>query len=162
MFYFISKIGKLVILLSIKDSDNCILNDALKIISKKWTAFVFCQLLNNDSMNFNELLGQLADGCGKKVTPSVLSQTLKELEEYDLLKKKILTDYIPMRTEYKLTNKGKELRVIYGIIKQWALKWFDKENYLTTKLNCYVLDVLPDIKLKTEVVLDLSTALDID
>ena len=148
--------------MSTKDSENCILNDALKIISKKWTAFVFCQLLNHESMNFNELLSQLADGCGKKVTPSVLSQTLKELEEYDLLKKNTLTDYIPMRTEYKLTNKGKELRVIYGIIKQWALKWFDKENYLTTKLNCYVLDVLPDIKLKTEVVLDLSTALDID
>ena len=139
------------------DSESCILSEALKIISKKWTAFVFCQLLNHEVMNFNELLSQLADGCGKKITPSVLSQTLKELEVNDLLKKKILTDYIPIRTEYQLTNKGKELRSIYGIIKQWALKWFDEEKSRSTKkLNCCVLEILPEIRSKADFVLDLD------
>lgn len=110
-------------------------------------------------MNFNELLGQLADGYGKKITPSVLSQTLKELEDHDLLRKKILTDYIPIRTEYQLTNKGKELRFIYGIIKQWALKWFDDEKLVNSKkLNCCVLDVLPEIRSKADIVLDLDVA----
>ena len=110
-------------------------------------------------MNFNELLGQLADGCGKKITPSVLSQTLKELEDHDLLLKKILTDYIPIRTEYQLTNKGKELRFIYGIIKQWALKWFNEDKLANSKkLNCCVLDVLPEIRSKVDIVLDLDVA----
>ena len=144
-------------MLTSNDSDSCILSEALKIISKKWTAFVFCQLLNHEVMNFNELLGQLADGCGKKITPSVLSQTLKELESNDLLMKKILTDYIPIRTEYQLTNKGKELRSIYGIIKQWALKWFDEEKLSSTKkLNCCVLEILPEIQSKVDFVLDLD------
>ena len=143
------------------DSDICVLNEALKIISKKWTAFVFCQLLNHETMNFNELLGQLTDGCGKKITPSVLSQTLKELEDHDLLLKKVLIDYIPVRTEYQLTNKGKELRFIYGIIKHWALKWFDEEILANSKkLNCCVLDVLPEIRSKSDIVLDLAVSND--
>ena len=143
--------------MSSNDSELCILNEALKIISKKWTAFVFCQLLNHEVMNFNELLGQLADGCGKKITPSVLSQTLKELEDHDLLMKKVLTDYIPIRTEYQLTNKGKELRFIYGIIKQWALKWFEEDKIAKSKkLNCCVHEILPEIRSKTEIILDLD------
>lgn len=148
---------QMVIVMTTKQLESCILNDALKIISKKWTAFVFCQLLNHEVMNFNELLGQLSDGCGKKITPSVLSQTLKELEDFNLLKKNVLVDYVPIKTEYKLTNKGKELRVIYGIIKEWALKWFDSKKYLDNKkLNCYVLDILPEIKSKSGIVLDIS------
>ena len=138
------------------DSELCILSDALKIISKKWTAFIFCQLLTHETMNFKELLDLLTNGCGKKITPSVLSQTLKELEEHDLLVKKTLNAYIPIRTEYQLTNKGKELRFIYGIIKEWALKWFkegQKSNLNVT--NCCVLEILPEIKLKTNLVLEL-------
>ena len=107
-------------------------------------------------MNFKELLDLLTNGCGKKITPSVLSQTLKELEEHDLLVKKTLNAYIPIRTEYQLTNKGKELRFIYGIIKEWALKWFkegQKSNLNVT--NCCVLEILPEIKLKTNLVLEL-------
>ena len=69
-------------------------------------------------MFFNDILDQIADGCGKNITASVLSQSLKDLEAFGLLKKNILADYVPIRTEYQLTNKGKELRVIYGIIKQ--------------------------------------------
>ena len=68
-----------------------------------------------------------------------------------------MTDYIPIRTEYQLTNKGKELRSIYGIIKQWALNWFDEEKSSSTKkLNCCVLEILPEIRSKADFVLDLD------
>ncbi len=145
--------------MSSTNSDICILNDALKIISKKWTVFVFCQLLTNETMNFNELLNQISNGCGKKITPSVLSQTLKELEEHDLLVKKTLVDYVPIRTEYQLTNKGKELRTIYGIIKQWAFKWFDEEIIeLSKQKHCCVVDILPEIQSKADIVLELKTS----
>ena len=148
--------NNLVIELSTNESDICILNDALKIISKKWTAFIFCQLLTHEAMNFNELLTQLTDGCGKKITPSVLSQTLKELEDHNLLRKKIFTDYVPIRTEYQLTEKGKELRLIYGIIKQWGLKWIADEKYKDMiKLNCCILEILPEIRSKMDLLLDL-------
>lgn len=133
-------------------SDICILNDALKVISKKWTAFIFCQLISHETMNFNELLTQITDGCGKKITPSVLSVTLKELQDHDLLTKKAHTEYIPVKTEYQLTDKGKELKIIYAIIKQWAMKWYDEEkNGSKIPLKCCVIDVLPEIIPKTDI-----------
>lgn len=144
----------MVLQLNSDDSEQCILSEALKIISKKWTAFIFCQLLTNETMNFKDLLDLLTNGCGKKISPSVLSQTLKELGDHDLLVKKTLSDYVPIRTEYQLTNKGKELRLIYGIIKEWALKWFNKEQMINSNvLDCCVLEILPEIKSKTDSVL---------
>ena len=151
----------MVFILIASESDICILNDALKIISKKWTAFIFCQLLDHETMSFNELLDQLSDRCGKKITASVLSQTLKELEEHNLLSKKIIAEYIPVRTEYQLTTKGKELRIIYGIIKQWATKWFTEERHDDiNKFTCCVFEVLPEIQSKVNTVLDLSTLME--
>ena len=59
-----------------------------------------------------------------------------------------------MRTEYQLTSKGKELRMIYGIIKEWALKWFSQEMETNSKkYSCCLFDVLPEIQSITDIVL---------
>lgn len=119
---------------------------------------MFCQLLTNETMNFNELLHQISNGCGKKITSSVLSQTLKELEEHNLVLKRTLIDYVPIRCEYQLTDKGKELRIIYGMIKQWTFKWFDEEKIkYSMQKNCWISENLPDIQSKDNLILELPT-----
>ena len=145
----------------IPESCSCILTDTLKVISKKWNAFVFCQLLEHEAMYFNELYEELSDGCGKKITPSVLSQILKELEEYNLVSKKILAEYIPVRTEYQITTKGKELCIIYSIIRQWARKWsIEEKTEDKKKFSCNVFDVLEEVQSKVNIVFDLSILVD--
>lgn len=85
------------------------------------------------------------------ITGSVLSETLKLLEKHRLINKRVLIDYIPAKTEYHLTKKGKELRVIYGFIKNWALKWINEEQQEDLETNiCCTLEIMPKIKQKIE------------
>ena len=135
----------------------CILTDSLKIISKKWNAFVFCQLLDHETMNFNELLDQLSDRCGKKITASVFSLILNELEDIILVSKRIIAEYIPIRTEYMLTPKGKELCIIYSLIREWALKWFNEEKKEDiSKVSCPVFEILQEMQTKASVALKIA------
>lgn len=68
------------------------------VLRKKWS---ICALTNLflDADHFQELMEQLPN-----VSPKVLNETLKELEEYGLIKKETLNN----QTRYKLTDKGLE------------------------------------------------------
>ncbi|OLS21184.1 MAG: putative HTH-type transcriptional regulator YtcD [Candidatus Heimdallarchaeota archaeon LC_3] len=107
---------------------ECILAKGIKILSKKWTPHIFCHLLDHEVLTFTELQNSIKKQFKEGITGSVLSETLKLLEKHRLIKKRVITDYIPAKTEYNLTKKGKELRIIYGFIKKWALKWINEEQ----------------------------------
>ena len=136
------------------EKSPCLLSNALKLISKKWTLHIFCQLFEKEALSYNELLTQIKNDCGKEISPSILSQTLKYLINQQLIEKNVDNNYFPPKSEYKLTPKGKELRDIYAIIKSWALKWYnlmDKEELVPNQ--CYILDLLPGIEKKVDFVL---------
>ena len=67
---------------------------------------------------FSELRDAL-DG----ITPKVLSERLKELEEEGILTRDIDATAFPVKTEYRLTESGLEIVGVIRGIKQWALKW---------------------------------------
>ena len=54
------------------------------------------------------------------ISNKVLSEQLRELEEDGIIKRKVLTDRIPVNVEYSLSEKGKGLVPIIDLMEQWG------------------------------------------
>lgn len=127
--------------------ESCSLMSATKLISKKWVGFIFCQLFENEKMYFNELKNGINEKSSEKVSSSAMSQTLKILEDNKVIER-IPDPFHPPRVNYTLTQKGKELRLILAMLKQWTSKW-DTSSEISVK--CCVVEFLPEIKIKLEI-----------
>jgi DNA-binding HxlR family transcriptional regulator len=64
-----------------------------------------------------------AKACMDGITPEVLLERLKELEDEGLLLRSVDTTAFPVKTEYTLTERGLEIVNVIRGIKHWALKW---------------------------------------
>jgi len=82
--------------------DRCTLNKVLRIIGKRWVAEALV-LIRNDVRRFSQLKECLAG-----ISDNVLSTVLSELVKEGLIEKQIFGE-IPVRVEYKVTGKGREL-----------------------------------------------------
>ncbi|MEM0136921.1 MAG: helix-turn-helix domain-containing protein [Thermoplasmata archaeon] len=87
----------------------------LNVLGKKYTILIIALLGNQDKVNFNEILKKTGFP-----RPNLLSQRLKELEELDLIKKKIIKEKAPISTIYMLTKKGKKLRSLLLPLLAWV------------------------------------------
>ena len=92
----------------------------VKYLLKKWTLLIILELYKgqNYTRRFSELKEALSD-----ITPKILSERLKELEDEDIITKKIDATSFPVRCEYTLTESGVDLIEVIRDIKRWALKW---------------------------------------
>jgi DNA-binding HxlR family transcriptional regulator len=61
--------------------------------------------------------------CG--VSQKVLNESLKQLEDDELISKKIYAE-VPPKVEYSLTRKGKDLIPALKIIEEWSEKYFSE------------------------------------
>lgn len=83
------------------------IDKAIKIISKKWTLNIIRDMFCGN-IHFNEFLKS-----NPKLSSKVLSDKLRQLEQDELIEKKI-TSKTPLCIEYHLTSKGRNLnRVLY-------------------------------------------------
>jgi DNA-binding HxlR family transcriptional regulator len=89
-------------------------------LAKRWTFLILLELYKgeNQMRRFSELKNTLME-----VTPKILSQRLKELENEGLVKRIVDASTIPLKSEYKLTDGGIELILAVKTVKEWALKW---------------------------------------
>jgi DNA-binding HxlR family transcriptional regulator len=94
------------------DEDLC-----LKALSRKWALPILKNLITRDAVRFNELK-KLMPG----VSSTVLSDTLLELEHEGLVSKKVYPE-IPLRVEYKLTGRTRELKIILEELAEWTRHW---------------------------------------
>ena len=104
----------------IKHNDKsyiCYLDLGFEVIRGKWKAVILCHLWEG-SKRFLELQRIT---CG--VSQKVLNQSLKQLEEDNLISKKIYAE-IPPKVEYSLTKKGEELVPALKIIEEWSERNF--------------------------------------
>jgi DNA-binding HxlR family transcriptional regulator len=83
-----------------------------KILANKWAHLVICALGSN-SIRFGELRGRI-----ERVTPKMLTQTLRVLERDGLVEREI-HPVIPPRVEYRMTKVGQELTVLLDAILLW-------------------------------------------
>jgi DNA-binding HxlR family transcriptional regulator len=101
--------------------DNaCTVNMTVKYLTKKWTFLIILELYKGD--HYSRRFSDLKDSLGE-ITPKILSERLKELEEEGLLTKKIDATSFPVKSEYTLTDSGLEIVDVIRVIKKWALKW---------------------------------------
>lgn len=104
---------------------QCTVEKTIDIISKRWSLSIVLSIYkdNNNSKRYNQIKNDM-----KKITPKMLSMRLKELENEGIIKKKIDSKNIPIKTFYSLTDSGNDLIKIIQDIKSWGLKWkFDNK-----------------------------------
>lgn len=105
-------------------------------------------------MYFNELYTGINERCGEKISKSVLSESLKGLVDELVITRNEDLFYSPLRVQYQLTDKRKELRIIYALIKKWGMKWAKNEK--KSNEQCCVVHYLPEIEIKTDFILNLD------
>ncbi|MEM3851482.1 MAG: helix-turn-helix domain-containing protein [Methanomassiliicoccales archaeon] len=76
----------------------------IKIIGKKYTLLIIGLLGNEERMNFNSILRNI-----EGATSNLVSQRLREMESAGLVDRKIINSR-PIRVEYSLTARGRQLR----------------------------------------------------
>lgn len=94
----------------------CPVVETIKIIGKKWHLIVVYQLLSGPK-RFNELLNSI-----EGISSKTLSESLSELVKNGLVSRKVYTSS-PIRVEYCLTEKGKELRELIQAMRKWGERW---------------------------------------
>ncbi len=103
-----------------KMDETCPVTRILGPLGKKWALLILRELHSDKPKRFNELIKGM-----RGISPRTLSKRLKELEEKGLVSRKRF-DEIPLRVEYSLTAKGKELIKCFNYLGGWA-KNFDSK-----------------------------------
>jgi DNA-binding HxlR family transcriptional regulator len=114
--------------------ESCTVYQTVRYLTKKWTLLIILELYKGDkyTKRFSDLRESLAG-----ITPKILSERLKELEEEGLISRRVDATSFPVRSEYTLTKSGLEIIEIIRDIKKWALKW-KIENIVCGHQDCKV------------------------
>lgn len=93
----------------------CPLDSVMRLIGGKWKAPILCALHQDGATRYNELKRKI-----RGVTNTMLSSSLKELEEAGLVKREQFME-MPVRVEYSLTGKCRELMPILTQLARWGV-----------------------------------------
>ena len=91
---------------------------AIQLLGKRWTGLILDSLLDG-SRRFCELTATV-----EGLSDRVLSDRLRELESEGIIERMVYPQ-IPVRVEYRLTEKGHDLRPVVQSIHEWAQKWIE-------------------------------------
>ena len=97
--------------------EKCEILDIWDVLGRRWSLQILKNLSIKKVVRFNELKRSLKD-----ISNTVLSDRLSELEREGLIAKKIYPE-IPLRVEYRLTTKAKDLEPILRSLDRWCQKW---------------------------------------
>ncbi len=101
------------------DIEKCPVCRAFRIIGKKWTMQILQEFyVNEGERRFNDIQHSLY-----WITPRVISKRLKEMEDENLIERKVYSEKRPIRIEYCLTDKGADLCGIIRKAQVWGKKW---------------------------------------
>src|SRR6266581_6560297 len=89
---------------------------AIQLLGKRWTGLLLDALMEGPR-RFCELTATV-----EGLSDRVLSDRLRELEVEGVVER-IVYPQIPVRVEYKLTEKGRGLEPVVLAIRRWADKW---------------------------------------
>lgn len=93
--------------------DDCPVRRSMDVLGGKWTLLVVRDLLV-EPRRFGELLLTLGG-----VSPKVLTDRLKSLEREGILTRTVYPE-VPLRVEYALTERGRELRPVIDALAAWG------------------------------------------
>lgn len=94
----------------------CPLRYVLNIIGGKWKLPILCILADGNPKRYSEIKKRIPD-----ITNMMLSQSLKELENYSVVDRKQYNQ-IPPKVEYTLSPDVRELLQPLGLLAKWGTK----------------------------------------
>ena len=102
-----------------KDLPACPVELTLLLISNKWKVLIIRDLLDG-TKRFSELKKSI-----NNISQKVLTSNLRELEENNLLTRKVYPE-VPPRVEYTLTDIGYSLKTLLDDMDKWGT-WYRNE-----------------------------------
>jgi DNA-binding HxlR family transcriptional regulator len=96
-------------------------HEAAELIGRRWTGAVV-RALADGAIRFGEVTAAVPG-----LSDRMLSERLKELEAEGIVSRIVVPDY-PVRIEYRLTAKGRDLGAVMDAIAQWAHRWLAPEE----------------------------------
>lgn len=104
---------------------TCEIEVAFEVIGGKWKPLIIWYLGEYGTLRFAQLQHLILD-----ITHRILTKQLRELEEHGLVVRKVYPE-VPVKVEYSLTEKGKEVLPILDMMCDWA----DKYDYFGYKIK---------------------------
>lgn len=89
---------------------------AMEILGKKWTGKIV-RVLCSGPTSFSRIARSVSD-----LSDRVLSERLKDLEANGILERRV-TPSMPVKIEYSLTAKGRDLQEVLDAVQRWADRW---------------------------------------
>lgn len=116
--------------------DECSAMLAVKILGRKWTTNILCELLVNKELFFSDLQKNIEGNYGEKISARVLSEGLSRLEVLGVIQRNVISETMPIRVKYSLTEKGEDFKYIFAVLKGWGLKWSGIETKKCKTSSC--------------------------
>ena len=110
---------------------NCPVDNTFKIIGKKFTIHIIRNMAIRGQTRFNQFLDSIED-----TNPKTLSARLKEMEKNGLITRTVYNE-TPIRIEYTLTKKGKDLQGIIDQMAAFSMKHYSKQVFKDGKQHSY-------------------------
>lgn len=99
---------------------ECPVEYTASILSNKWKCLILRDLLTG-TKRFNELNKSIIG-----ISAKVLTENLREMENDGIINRKTYA-VVPPKVEYSLSAKGKELKPIIDLMKEFGNKYKDKK-----------------------------------
>lgn len=116
---------------------TCAMDAALNVISGKWKLVILNRLLTGPQ-RYSEIHKSIPG-----LTEKVLSQQLKELEEDQIVKRKVYP-VVPPKVEYSFTELGEELQPVFFALERWGSNFLTETNVdgeqVKMDATCYTAD----------------------
>ena len=100
---------------------------AMEVLGKKWTALILRPLMVGPC-RFSDMSAYVPG-----LSDRLLSQRLQELEAKGIVERRVY-DERPVRVQYVLSEKGRDLRDVLEAIARWADRWETGELSATADL----------------------------
>ena len=89
---------------------------AVEVIGRRWTGAIVRPLMTG-SRRFSEIADTVPG-----ISDRLLSERLKELEAEDIVER-VVVPSTPVRVDYRLTAKGRELVPVFEALGAWSERW---------------------------------------
>jgi DNA-binding HxlR family transcriptional regulator len=93
---------------------------AIELVGSRWTGAVL-QVLLSGRARFTEVRDAIP-----QISDRMLSERLRELELEGIVARHVIPES-PIRVEYELTEKGRELQASLVAVARWAERWLPQE-----------------------------------
>ena len=103
-----------------KTFTDCPVEYTAVLIANKWKIIILRELLTG-TKRYNELTRSVVG-----ISSKVLTENLRDLEKDGIINRVVYPE-VPPKVEYSLTEKGEDLKEVIEAMKQFGLKYKEKD-----------------------------------